>query len=116
MLIVAVLLSACATERGYDGPRLPASQRALVRGDPALSAGLPVSVRLRQADGRDIPLGAYAVELAPGAHELLVDCRVAESDAVRRFALAVELEAGREYRLAADATARNCEAVRLIRD
>jgi hypothetical protein len=35
---------------------------------------------------------------------------------VRRFALAVELEPGGRYRLVAEATARNCEAVRLIGD
>jgi hypothetical protein len=72
-------------------------------------------VRLRQADGRDIPLQANAVELAPGAHELLVDCRVAESGAVARFDLDVELAAGAAYRLVATATVRNCEAVQLIR-
>ena len=114
-LVVAVLLAGCVTTRLYDGPPLPASERAIVRADPAVSAGLPVQVRLRQVDGRDIPLQTNAVELAPGAHELLVDCRVAESGAVGRFALEVELAAGAEYRLVATATVRNCEAVQLIR-
>jgi hypothetical protein len=114
--MLALLLCGCATERAYPGPDLPPDQRAVVRADPALSAGLPVTVRLRQVDGREVPLTASRVELAPGAHELLVDCRVRESGALARFSLAVEVEAGGSYRLVAEATARNCEAVRLIGD
>lgn len=114
-LLAMTLCAGCATTRAYDGPPLPASERAIVRADPAVSAGLPVQVRLRQVDGRDIPLQTSAVELAPGTHELLVDCRVAESGAVGRFDLEVVLAAGAEYRLFAAATARNCEAVELIR-
>lgn len=115
IFFVALLLSGCVTTRVYDGPPLPASERAIVRADPAVSAGLPVQVRLRQVDGRDVSLQTSAVELAPGAHELLVDCRVVESGAVGRFDLEVELVAGGEYRLVATATGRNCEAVQLIR-
>jgi hypothetical protein len=113
--MLVLLLAGCATQRGYEGPALPASERAIVRADPAVSAGLPVQLRLRQVNGRDVSLGASAVELPPGAHELLVDCRVAESGAVSRFTVQVELAAGGEYRLVAEATSRNCEAVRLIR-
>lgn len=114
-LLAMTLCAGCATTRGYDGPPLSASERAIVRADPAVSVGLPVQLRLRQVDGRDISLQTSAIELAPGSHELLVDCRVAESGAVGRFDLEVELAAGAEYRLVATATARNCEAVRLIR-
>ena len=114
-LMLALLLAACATERGYQGPPLPPSERAIVRADPAVSAGLPVQLRLRQVNGRDVSLRVSAVELPPGAHQLLVDCRVAESGAVRRFVVPVELAAGAEYRLVAEATSRNCEAVQLIR-
>ena len=94
---------------------MPADQRAIVSADTALSAGLPVQLRLRQADGRELPLTANSVELPPGPHVLLVDCRVAESDATRRFAVEAELEPGAEYRLVAVASARNCEAVTLER-
>ena len=110
-----MVCAGCATER-LAPPELPPEGRAVVRADPALSAGLPVTVRLRRVDGREVPLTASRVELAPGAHELLVDCRVRESGALARFALAVEVEAGGSYRLVAEATARNCEAVRLIGD
>ncbi|MGQ0429891.1 MAG: hypothetical protein ACT4UQ_08170 [Gammaproteobacteria bacterium] len=115
-LLIAALCAGCATERLYPGAQLPPEERAVVRADPALSAGLPVTLRLRQVDGREVPLTASRVELAPGAHELLVDCSVRESGSVRRFALATELERGGRYRLKAEANARNCEAVRLIAD
>ena len=54
--------------------------------------------------------------LPPGRHALIVDCRVAESGAVRRFTLEEELEAGGRYRIVAQATSRNCEAVALVAD
>ncbi len=115
-LFLAVLLAGCATERIYDGAPPPAGERAIVRADPVVSAGLPVQVRIRSVDGREVGLSASRVELSPGPHALLVDCRVAESGSVRRFTVEATLEPGRRYRLAAEATARNCEAVRLIDD
>ncbi len=115
-LLAAMLASGCATDRLYEGPPLPAAERAIVRADPVVSAGLPVQLRLRSVDGREVGLSASKVELAPGKHSLLVDCRVAESGSVRRFTVEAELEAGGRYRLVANATARNCEAVELIGD
>jgi hypothetical protein len=113
LLLLTLLLAGCATERAYDGPRLPPEERAVVRADPAVSAGLPVQLRLRQVDERSIPLSASAVELPPGPHVLLVDCRMAENGSTQRFTLDVELQPGGEYRLLAVASARNCEAVEL---
>ena len=115
-IVVAALLAGCATERAYDGPPLAADERAIVRTDPVVSAGAPLQVRLRQVDGRDVGIAASRVELPPGRHEFLVDCRVAETGSVRRFTVSAELDAGGRYRLVADATARNCEAVALIGD
>ena len=112
-VLVVAISGGCATAQIYEGPALPKSERAVVHADPALSAGLPVSLRLRQVDGRDVPLTASAVELAPGRHRLLVDCRVNESGVTRRFTVAAELEPGGEYRLVAAASARNCEEVTL---
>jgi hypothetical protein len=114
--LFALLLAGCATERLYDGPPLPAGESAIVRADPVLSAGAPVQLRLRQVDGRAVGISASKVELPPGSHRLLVDCRIAESGSVRRFTVQAELEAGGRYRLVADTTARNCEAVELIGD
>ena len=115
-LIVFALLTGCATERFYDGPPLAPEDRAIVRADPAVSAGLPVQIRLRRVNEREVRLSASRVELPPGKHLLLVDCRVAESGSMRRFTVEADLEAGGRYRLVADATARNCEAVALVGD
>lgn len=114
--VATLLLAGCATERAYEGPALAKDERAVVSADPVVSAGLPVQIRIRQADGHDIGLSASKVELPPGKHSLVVDCRVAETGAVRRFTLEEELDAGGRYRLVANATARNCEAVALIGD
>jgi acyl-coenzyme A thioesterase PaaI-like protein len=113
---VAALLAGCATERLYEGPPLAPEDRAVVRADPVVSAGLPVQIQLRRVNQREVRLSANRVELPPGKHQLLVDCRVAESGSVRRFTVEAELEAGGRYRLVADATARNCEAVALVGD
>lgn len=114
-LLGAALASGCAVERAYDGPALPATERVILRADPVVSAGLPVSVRLRRVGERGIPLSTSAVELPPGHHVLLVDCRVEQSGSQRRFSLEVELEAGAEYRLVAVTSARNCEAVEVAK-
>ena len=115
-ILISMLATGCATERAYEGPRLPAGESVIVRADPVVSAGLPVQVRIRRADGREVGLSSSQVELPAGGHELVVDCRVAESGSVRRFTIAAELEAGGHYRLVASANARNCEAVELIAD
>ncbi len=114
IVLAASVSAACTTQRAYPGPELPPGATAIVRADPAFSAGLPVQLRLRQAGGRKIALHANAVELPAGHHSLLVDCRVLESGVTQRFVVDADLEAGREYRLVARASARNCDAVELI--
>jgi hypothetical protein len=114
--VVAALLCGCATERAYEGPPLAKGEVAIVRADPVVSAGAPVQVRIRQVDGRDVGLSASKVELPPGAHAIVVDCRVAESGSLRRFTVEATLDAGGRYRLVANTTARNCESVELIAD
>jgi hypothetical protein len=105
LVLVALLAAGCTTERLYDGEPPPAGQTAIVRADPVVNAGLPVQVRIRRVNGRDV-----------GRHEILVDCRIAETGSVRRFTVAAALEPGRRYRLAAETSARNCEAVQLLDD
>lgn len=114
ILLALAATVACTTQRIYPGPGASPEAGAIVRADPAFSAGLPVQVRLRKAGDRRISLGASAIELPPGRHDLLVDCRVLESGVTRRFVVEADLEAGREYRLVARASARNCDAVELI--
>jgi hypothetical protein len=115
LLLAAAANAGCATQRNYTGPELPRSERVIVRADPALSAGLPVQLRLRQAGDRRIPLHVSAIELPPGRHTLLVDCRIQDSGATRRFVVEAEFEPGAEYRLVARASAQNCDAVEVVR-
>jgi hypothetical protein len=114
--LTALFVAGCGTQRMYEGPPLAKDARAIVRSDPVFSAGAPVQLRLRQVDGREVDLSATKVELPPGPHKLLVDCRVAESGSVGRFTVEAELESGGRYRLVANTTARKCEAVELIGD
>lgn len=118
-LLIAALagaaLAGCGSHRAYEGPALPRAERARVAADPAFSAGLPVQVILRKVDDREVPLGRSAVELAPGRHLFVVDCRLAETGSTTRFALEAEVDAGAEYRLEAEATAVGCERVELRR-
>src|SRR5262245_11878829 len=100
----------------YEGPPLAKDERAIVRADPVVSAGAPVQLRLRPVDGEDVGFSASKVELPPGKHTLLVDCRIAESGLVGRFTVEADLDAGGRYRLVANTSARKCEAVELIGD
>lgn len=114
--VLAAVTAACGSLRAYEGERLPAGERAVVRADPALSAGLPVEVLLRKVDDYEVPVGRSSVELAPGRHRFVVDCRVPEAGVVTRFVLDEAVEAGGSYRLVADATARGCREVVLRQD
>lgn len=112
--LAATLAAACTTEHVTRGPEVPAGGSAIVRADPAFSAGLPVQLRLRKADDYKLSMLSSAVELPAGHHSLLVDCRMLENGVTQRFMVEADLEAGREYRLVARASARNCDAVELV--
>ena len=113
--LACAILPGCGGVRAYEGAPLPPADRAIVRADPAFSAGLPVQVLLRKVDDYAVPAGRSAVELAPGRHSFVVDCRLAETGSTTRFALEAEVDAGAEYRLEAEATAVGCERVELRR-
>ena len=100
--------------QAYEGIRLPAGERAVVHADPSVSAGLPVEVILRKVDDFEVPVSSTSVELRPGAHRFIVDCRVPEAGVVTRFVIDAEVAAGGRYRLVADATARGCRSVELL--
>jgi hypothetical protein len=117
LLIAAVAFAAagCMTAQKYEGTRRPRSEVAHIAGDLALSAGAPLSVLLRQVDGTALSVGQSAVEVLPGAHQLLVDCRIRETGSITRHALDVEVAEGRSYRLVAETGPglRECTAVHL---
>src|SRR5690554_4022012 len=73
----ALALTGCMTAQVYEGERRPRSEVALISGDvAAISANAPVSVILRRVDGITLRVGQSSVEVLPGTHTLLVDCRI----------------------------------------
>ncbi len=100
-LVLGVLLGGCAGTPGYDGPRRPSAEVAIIRADLPVSAGLPVSLRLRKVDARTLPFTTWRVEVLPGQHELLVDCLTHAPDRTQRFSLSVAVEPGGRYHLLA---------------
>lgn len=114
--IVAVAISGCMTAQSYEGPRRPADEVARVSGDLRISAGAPVSVILRQVDGNTLGPGETSVEVLPGEHTLLVDCRIAETNSISRHSIDAELVAGRRYRFLAETGPgmRECVDVQLV--
>jgi hypothetical protein len=109
-------LGGCMTLQSYDGARRPSDEVARVSGDLRISAGAPVSVILRQVDGQTLGAGDSSVEVLPGEHTLLVDCRIAETNSISRHSIEAELIAGRHYRFEAETGPgmRECVDVRLV--
>ena len=115
LAMTAVLAGGCMSVQLYDGPKRDKDEVARITGDPVVTAGSPVTVVLRQVDDRDIGLTQTSVELLEGKHNLLVDCRIAETKSVSRHALEVEVFGGRKYRLRAETgpALRECTGVTL---
>lgn len=103
------------TQQAYQGGKLPQDEVARISGDLRFTAGAPLSVLLRQVDGRTLGVSESSVDVLPGSHRLLVDCRIQEANSISRHTLQVEVLAGQRYRLVADAGPglRECTAVRL---
>lgn len=110
----AAALCSCGTYQAYEGPARPVDQVAIVRGDMPVNAGLPVQAILRSVDGRKLRATQSAVAVTPGTHRFLVDCWLAATAGAARFEVEETVEAGHEYRLKAEASARSCDAVSLI--
>jgi hypothetical protein len=102
-LAVVVACSSCATAQLYDGPRRSNDEVAHITGDLRFNAGSPLTVVLRQVDEVELSIGQNAVDILPGKHRLLVDCRIAETQNVSRHSVDVEVSAGRHYKLVAEA-------------
>jgi len=102
-LTVVLVCSSCATAQLYDGPRRSADEVAHISGDLRINAGSPLTVVLRQVDETPLNIGQNSVDILPGKHRLLVDCRIAETQSVSRHAVDVEVASGRRYRLVAEA-------------
>lgn len=115
MALLMATLSGCMSVQLYDGPKRDRDEVARISGDPVITAGSPITVVLRQVDGRDIGIAQTSVEVLEGPHSLLVDCRIAETKSVSRHSLEVEVVGGRNYRLraAAGPALRECTGITL---
>ncbi|HEX4970753.1 MAG TPA: hypothetical protein VFV69_06820 [Steroidobacteraceae bacterium] len=102
-LLVVLACNGCATAQLYDGPRRSADEVAHISGDLRINAGSPLTVVLRQVDETPLNIGQNSVDILPGKHRLLVDCRIAETENVSRHAVEVEVASGRRYKLVAEA-------------
>jgi hypothetical protein len=82
-----------------------------------VTAGAPVTVILRKVDDYELALNERSVDVLPGKHRLVVDCRIAETASISRFALDVEVYEGAHYKLVADTAPgmHACAEVRLER-
>jgi hypothetical protein len=103
VLVIAALCAGCGSLQGYEGERRGADEVAHINGDLPVTAGKPITAILRQVDGHTLSFGQTSVDVLPGPHELLVDCRIAETGNITRHSLEVEVSAGRRYRLEAEA-------------
>jgi hypothetical protein len=101
-LAAILACTGCATAQLYDGPRRGADEVAHIAGDLRINAGSPLTVVLRQVDETPLNLGQNSVDILPGRHRLLVDCRIAETQNVSRHAIDVEVASGRRYKLVAE--------------
>jgi hypothetical protein len=114
-LALAVLSCAgCRTAQSYAGERLSSAEVARISGDVPVN-GAPLAVILRKVDRRELGFSESSAEVLPGKHSLLVDCRIRETSSTSRHSLDVEVEAGRRYRLVAEAAKglRGCVEVRI---
>lgn len=110
-----VLCAGCMTQQSYEGARLPQDEIARISGDPSFNAGIPVAALLRQVDGKTLQVTQNSVDVLPGTHQLLVDCRIQETKSTTRHSLEVEVYAGRHYKLVPETGPglRECTSVRL---
>jgi hypothetical protein len=113
--LAALTCTGCLTAPMYEGEKRGRDEVAHIAGDPRVTAGTPVTAILRQVDGRTLNVGQSSVDVLPGVHKLLVDCRIAETSSVTRHTIDAEVSAGSSYRLVAETGAglRECTNVRL---
>jgi len=107
----ALALAACATtEQMYDGPERARSEAALLIGmsppDPVAAANVPVA-QIKSVDGRRVSGSGTRVEVLPGAHELVVNCKRPGANPTSDTYL-LTVEAGMEYVVTVDPATGKC--------
>jgi hypothetical protein len=85
-VLASCALQGCMTAQTYDGPRRTQDEVAHISGDLRFNGNAPISVVLRRVDEQVLSVGQSAVDVLPGKHTLLVDCRIQETgrDRARR--------------------------------
>jgi hypothetical protein len=112
-VVATCALQACMTAQTYDGPARAKDEVAHISGDLRFNGNAPISVVLRRVDELVLNVGQNAVDVLPGKHTLLVDCRIQETGNVARFTIEYEFVAGQRYHLNAETApgVRECAAV-----
>jgi hypothetical protein len=112
--LLAIALAGCATGQTYEGARRAPDEVARISGDLRVTAA-PVTVILRKVDDYQLGWSESSVDVLPGEHKLLVDCRIAETASVTRHVVQAEVYAGEHYRLVAQTGpgVRDCASVTL---
>jgi len=100
--ISLVAMTGCFSVQGYDGEKRDADDLARISGDPTINAGSPLTLVLRKVDERTLNVAQTSVDVLPGKHTLLVDCRIRDGNRTSRHEIQVEVFAGVRYRLAAE--------------
>ncbi|MET0986471.1 MAG: hypothetical protein ABW034_13805 [Steroidobacteraceae bacterium] len=113
--IVCVALGGCSTLRAYDDPELKRDEVAVVAGDYRFNAGSPLTLILRAVDGQPLDARYHAVELAPGEHVFVVDCRLRETQTTSRHEVSASVAPGVRYGFTAEVAPgmRGCDSVQL---
>jgi hypothetical protein len=116
VLGIGLTLAGCESLVLTDGPPPPRDQLAQIVGDTRLGGSLPLVIAIRRIDGRELGLRYSGAYVAPGEHDLLIDCTVTESKHTSRHHLRVDVDAGVKYRLVADTGRgnRSCVEVQLV--
>jgi hypothetical protein len=102
VIAFVALLTGCFSVQGYDGEKRDADELARISGDPTINAGSPLTLVLRKVDEQALNVAQTSVDVLPGKHTLLVDCRIREGNRTSRHSLEVEVFAGVHYHLAAE--------------
>lgn len=101
-VLVVAALAGCLSVQGYEGQKRKADELARISGDPSINAGSPLTLVLRKVDEQTLNVAQTTVEVLPGKHTLLVDCRVKEANRTTRHTIEVEVDAGGRYHLVAE--------------
>jgi hypothetical protein len=115
LIFYAACAAGCVTQQAYEGPKRSRDEVAHISGDLRFNAGVPVTALLRRVDEQALGVAQSSVDVEPGRHRLLVDCKVQESGNTTRHSLDIEVHAGLRYRLVPEMGPglRECAAVHL---